>query len=781
MSNITYPKYKLPDDLSVNSVTASNILVENDITINGTASINVINTIESNKVVVGDKYIVLASGSNSQNDLNGAGILFGSGSSETPTGDQQSVAHILYRNDGGDGRIDIFPGLNVSGSISTTSITASLYTGSFKGDGSQLTNIPASAVDLTNYARKDLSNTFTAKQTISSSLQIGSGTIASGDYSHAEGRGTISAKSGSHSEGLYAQSWGNYSHAEGISSLTNGQGAHSEGYYSQASGNYSHAEGNGVFSYGEASHAEGFGTKASGACSHAEGSETFALGICSHAEGRYTLASSSYSHAEGLMTTASISYQHVEGKYNATSSTALALVGNGTSNIARSNILEIYQNNITISGSLNVSSSISASSLTGALFGTASYSQDSAKLGNVTSSLYALKTDVTGAIANFSTRSEVSGAITGALAPYATLTGVSSSFTTPTQVSGAITGALSNYITGAVTSGNITGSGIVDDPITLKDDISLNSVTASYNGGFFTNGILINGDGVIASNYSHGQGLNTTAIGNYSHAEGVDSEANGNYSHAEGASRAHGNYSHAEGYGCDAFGDHSHAEGFATITNAQHSHTQGVWTVTDGLNSHAEGNYTYTSTNAQSSHAEGSHTTASADTSHAEGSGSITYGIASHAEGYYTITSASYQHAQGIYNQTSSTALMLIGNGTSEIIRSNILEVYTGSVNILGQSVLDGGQVVKISNKTSNYSLTASSDYIITFNGTNLTGTLPSASLCNGSTFIIKNKHSSPLYITSSGGNIDGNGAVTISLQYHSYTLVSDGIDWNII
>ncbi len=203
MSNITYPRYKLPDDLNINSVTASsgfdgdlygtasfssdsdkldgidsyefalktdvtgalepyalstdvsssfvshaqataslarlaanntftgintfngtvtgsNAVFTGNLNVNGTASISLLNTVESNHLKVGDKYITILSGANTQAALDGAGMLFGSGSGETPTGDQQSVASILYRNDAADGKIEIFPGLRVTGSIQAT-------------------------------------------------------------------------------------------------------------------------------------------------------------------------------------------------------------------------------------------------------------------------------------------------------------------------------------------------------------------------------------------------------------------------------------------------------------------------------------------------------------------------------------------------------------------------------------------------------------------------------------------------------------------------------------
>ena len=151
------------------------------------------------------------------------------------------------------------------------------------------------------------------------SSTLGDGCIASGDYSHAEGQGTEAS--------------GSYSHAEGYGTEANGYCNHAEGYCTRADGS-------------KGSHAEGQVTIASGDFgAHSEGYNTTASGNCSHAEGWKTTASGSYSHAEGHYTTAQGKSQHVQGEYNVldTEGTTTSrgkyahIVGNGTSNSARSN------------------------------------------------------------------------------------------------------------------------------------------------------------------------------------------------------------------------------------------------------------------------------------------------------------------------------------------------------------------------------------------------------------------------------------------------------------
>ena len=125
--------------------------------------------------------------------------------------------------------------------------------------------------------------------------------------------------------------WGEYAFAEGINT--------------RAGGDNSHAEGQNTTANGLAAHAEGIDTLANNDYAHAEGANTQAIGAISHAEGSNTKASGQNSHVEGNNTIANSKSQHVQGEYNiedtAGSATARGtyahIVGNGTSNTARSN------------------------------------------------------------------------------------------------------------------------------------------------------------------------------------------------------------------------------------------------------------------------------------------------------------------------------------------------------------------------------------------------------------------------------------------------------------
>jgi len=193
-----------------------------------------------------------------------------------------------------------------------------------------------------------------------SSHAEGSQTTSSGTFSHAEGSSSFALGIASHAEGYGSQAVGLYSHAEGQYAIAEGQASHAEGQFSTAFGILSHAEGYQTYASGGASHTEGIGTQTVGLFAHAEGSASYAYGEYSHTEGGDTRTLGTGSHAEGLGTIAAADYQHVAGRYNITSSNPddLFIIGNGTSNANRKNILTVSTSNIVVSGSILVSGSL---------------------------------------------------------------------------------------------------------------------------------------------------------------------------------------------------------------------------------------------------------------------------------------------------------------------------------------------------------------------------------------------------------------------------------------
>ena len=129
-------------------------------------------------------------------------------------------------------------------------------------------------------------------------------------------------------------------------------------------------------------------------------------------------------------------------------------------------------------------------------------------------------------------------------------------------------------------------------------------------------------------------------------------------------------------------GGYSVSEGFYTVASGFASHTEGFGGIAIGYASHAEGN---TSAQGDYAHAEGLNNTAVDTASHAEGQGTTAYGKYSHAQNYFTRAYSDYQTVMGKYNivDANDTYTLIIGNGTSDIARSNALAVtWDGNVEI---------------------------------------------------------------------------------------------------
>ena len=157
------------------------------------------------------------------------------------------------------------------------------------------------------------------------SLAQGESTQATGPASHAEGDQTEATGDSSHAEGKFTKAHGRDAHAEGNSTIAYGWDSHAEGYLTKTGikndteqGKYAHAEGCQTSALGKGSHAEGVLSQALAEAAHSEGESTIANGLYSHSEGVYTKASGQASHAEGggnssKQTEAQAIYSHAEG------------------------------------------------------------------------------------------------------------------------------------------------------------------------------------------------------------------------------------------------------------------------------------------------------------------------------------------------------------------------------------------------------------------------------------------------------------------------------------
>ena len=173
-----------------------------------------------------------------------------------------------------------------------------------------------------------------------------SSTSYSGDYSVASG--VYSVASGYHSvaSGSYSVASGYYSVASGSYSVASGSSSVASGSYSVASGSSSVASGYSSVASGSSSVASGYYSVASGSYSVASGSSSVASGYYSVASGSYSVASGYYSVALNARTNAKGTYQTVVGVYNADDNNAYFIVGNGSSDTARSNAMTVSKTGV---------------------------------------------------------------------------------------------------------------------------------------------------------------------------------------------------------------------------------------------------------------------------------------------------------------------------------------------------------------------------------------------------------------------------------------------------
>lgn len=226
-------------------------------------------------------------------------------------------------------------------------------------------------------------------------------------------------------------------------------------------------------------------------------------------------------------------------------------------------------------------------------------------------------------------------------------------------------------------------------PVLINDQFEIGPFNEATGSFAFARGLQT----VASGDHSSSQGFATTASGDKSHAEGSNTTADGFASHAEGwYTNANGNYSHAEGNNTTAVGERSHSEGGDTTANGISSHAEGGFTTANGNYSHAEGSFTIS--NGVNSHAEGGETTANGIASHAEGISTIANGSGSHAQGRFTIADGAYSQVCGTFNASDNTeAAFIIGNGTSNSNRSNLLKAAGNEVEVFGKTSTETIQI----------------------------------------------------------------------------------------
>lgn len=525
-------------------------------------------------------------------------------------------------------------------------------------------------------------------------------------HAHGEGHQNIVSADDSHAEGRENTVSGEYAHVEGYKNKVQSNAGHAEGTTTTVSAVNAHTEGNSTYVHSNAdnSHAEGTGSYTKGVNAHAENS-SYANGKNSHSGGEATAGGvNSFAHGiKGTLASGVNSIALVSGTASGDSSVAVKGTASGSNAIAFTGTAS-GSNAIAFTGTASGNSSIS-------LDGTASGSNSVSIQGTAKS------TDSI-AIGQDSVAETGQGAM-ALIKGHAT--GQQSLATNASSASGTNSVAMNTSSatnTQSFAVNNSTASGINSTSTNKgtasgENSISTNISTATgVNSAALNNGTA-SGEGSVAMNYSKATGKGSVAIG-------LNTIASGEYSFSQGhETRANNHDSHAEGYGTNASGDQSHTEGIVTTTN--------------GLSSHAEGQGSITGTNATAAHAEGS----------------------------YTIANNESEHAQGKYNVSdteNSGTLFTIGNGTADNRRHNVVGIYhNGDINIEGpnttnhntgyfKTTVDGNhtevvkgnytQTIGTTNKNNTCNITVNGNTTNRFNGTSDTRTTGATYEGYGSSFI---------------------------------------------
>lgn len=551
------------------------------------------------------------------------------------------------------------------------------------------------------------------------------------DYTHNVATGNFS-----HSEGKQNIVNGEASHAEGYGNTINAIHAHAEGHTNTISADDSHAEGQGNTISGKYAHAEGYKNKVQSNAGHAEGNTTTVSAVNAHAEGNFTYVHSNAdnSHAEGNGSytkgvnahAENSSYANGKNSHSGAEATAGGVnsFAHGIKGTLASGVNSIALVSGTASGDSSVAvkgtaSGSNAIALTGTASGNNSISLDGTASGvNSVSIQGTAKSTDSVAIGEGSIAETGQGAM-GLIKGHAT--GQQSLATNASSASGTNSVAMNSSSASNTQSfavNNSTASGVNSASLNKGNASAENSISTNISTATGVNSAALNngtasGEGSVAMNYGKADGKGSVAIG-------LGTVAKGEYSLAQGhESRANNNDSHAEGYGTNASRDQSHTEGIVTTTN--------------GLASHAEGQGSTTGTNATASHAEGS----------------------------YTIANNESEHAQGKYNVSdteNSGTLFTIGNGTAEDNRHNVVGIYhNGDINIEGpnttnhntgyfKTTVDGShtevvrgnytQTIGTTGKNNTCNITVNGNTTNRFNGTSDTRTTGATYEGYGSTFI---------------------------------------------
>lgn len=585
-------------------------------------------------------------------------------------------------------------------------------------------NIYTFIFDGTNYALLDEYHRVDGLGGESSEVYNDSTNIASGDYAHAEGRGTIARGNVSHAEGgsdisflneteIISQEivsnlfsvegmpildedmsvildytsdsptgYGIHTHAEGTKTIAYGESSHAEGIFTSSQGRASHSEGNTTLALGDYSHSEGCLTGAFGIGAHSEGNMTFAYGNYSHAEGYGeqdeitatfgiigTTANGIGAHAEGINTIANGKGAHAEGYLTGAGGEYSHAEGSWSAATGRDSHAEGGETKA------NGTASHSEGSLTVANGGCSHAEGQGTHAEGYCSHVEGNFADANGDCSHAEgERTQANGNYSHAEGEETIAKGDSS------HVEGAFTEAVgySSHAEGQRTLAKGIGSHAEGQGNSFQVSITGAANATTYTLSATNSNIkirqIIRYQDIYAVITAYNSSVPSITVDRTLSETALTNASATIYTLA-----AIGDGSHVEGCNTVAIGNYSHAEGELSTANGIGAHAEGVETIAQGFYSHAEGGSTQAIGIA--SHAEGSNTIANGIGAHAEGQLTQAIGQGTHAGGYKTIANCPFQTVIGKFNSTdylTPNPLFIVGDGKNEDNRNNALELGSG-------------------------------------------------------------------------------------------------------
>ena len=258
-----------------------------------------------------------------------------------------------------------------------------------------------------------------------------------------------------------------------------------------------------------------------------------------------------------------------------------------------SNATGVWVNTNQLTGSYGLTGSLTATSFTGSLFGTASWASNAVTAQTASYVLNAISSSFSQTASFVTTAQTASYVLQSVSASFSVSSSRAVSASLATSASFALTSSAANvgdasdvnaqfHIAFVANNGSTQviaadRDGLYNPKFNTLTVTASFATSASYVAAGGSNGMVqfndsgsfsgIAGVTINKNTRSLQNGSNAIAAGQYSHAQGTNTTANGTYSHAEGGqTSAYGQFSHAEGYGTNTIGLYSHAEGESSKT-----------------------------------------------------------------------------------------------------------------------------------------------------------------------------------------------------------------------